>query len=724
MFSFRWMSSLTAVALLLAACSGTSSDDDSSPTTGAVSSSTTDQPAPLPALPPVDPIQVVGADGEETEVTLMRSDLGAAVDDGVEAGLFTEVEGLVAAIGGFTGQNPPVEGLGVEDVTEPGLTGLARRAGDLLDSGTLRPDEASRLEAALAFLNPTQAVLDAISAPSPSGSSGGVDSTDEQSRPATAVLVAFQAQVDESEGDQRPECEQGLASMGFDPEFSTGSNCYFFDEEVVDGHTLRMYYPASYLSQDDGNQALLELTMEAMTKSTTVYSQLGVQVGDVNAVFSVTDSSSSLASQMYFDLDEACPLTIFPGSFGGDESGFYQQTIAHEMFHCSQDRTYTTEPYGTHKWWLEGSAEYFSNVVYPGVNDEHQWTGDADTLTSRNDPTQLAYENTVFFQFYANREGNAALLQLLHDVSSNGATLSSLGEIEGMRDVLQDFTIAFLADKIFDPGGGTVGQATTWTKRERVSDVRQITVDAKPMHAARYLVRYDKEKRYVSDWAQDDPLHATVERESVTNLDEWEQWPTDIRSKCGEDLFLVVVATSPVGDLTFLDDVLEVEEAECDPCLLGAWKLRNASFEEYMTKVFESVGGLPATVQLEISGDYFFEFDDEGGLKAERRALEVGVGPIGFIVPNTSISGIDMGNYTTKDGMTLKISGLSGGGAASIGSMDVGFLTDPTGGEAPYTCDEDVLVINDPSYGPLEIDRIDEIPDPADVDPETGTPEQ
>ena len=73
----------------------------------------------------------------------------------------------------------------------------------------------------------------------------------------------------------------------------------------------------------------------------------------------------------------ACPITLYASGVSLSLAA-YRQSVAHEAFHCLQDRNFSTAPFEVNAWWVEGSAEYFSDVVYPDVDLEHRQIGPFD----------------------------------------------------------------------------------------------------------------------------------------------------------------------------------------------------------------------------------------------------------------------------------------------------------------------------------------------------------
>ncbi|KAI9860954.1 MAG: hypothetical protein M1813_005633 [Trichoglossum hirsutum] len=91
-----------------------------------------------------------------------------------------------------------------------------------------------------------------------------------------------------------------------------------------------------------------------------------------------------------------------PGSF---IMKHYKQLVAHELYHCVQKHN-RPDPgsggsYGASRWWREGTADYFSNVVYPSAGSEEMTSKlytPGRSLLHQDNP----YSTNVFFQFLEN----------------------------------------------------------------------------------------------------------------------------------------------------------------------------------------------------------------------------------------------------------------------------------------------------------------------------------
>ena len=98
----------------------------------------------------------------------------------------------------------------------------------------------------------------------------------------------------------------------------------------------------------------------------------------------------------------------------------FMQAIAHEAFHCFQDWNFDRPAYNNNAWWLEGSAEFFSNVVYQDKNNEYVYLEDFDDHSINKSLLQMDYENFLFFQYLANRMGEMGAINLLEALQNGG----------------------------------------------------------------------------------------------------------------------------------------------------------------------------------------------------------------------------------------------------------------------------------------------------------------
>ena len=189
-------------------------------------------------------------------------------------------------------------------------------------------------------------------------------------------------------------------------------------------------------------ELLYEAAMEAMLASAAVYGQWGT-IADATIIFSLlpyADSSGTgfmSVPWQQMSPGEPCPILIYTDSFGVNLDQF-KQAVAHELFHCYQAWNYpaVVNLYSANRWWVEGGAEYFSNVVYSAVDYEHRATPYFDANSTLKSILDMAYENAVFFQYLANQMGGpAGVLGLFDSLPISGGRSAQEGALANYGDM-------------------------------------------------------------------------------------------------------------------------------------------------------------------------------------------------------------------------------------------------------------------------------------------------
>ena len=85
-----------------------------------------------------------------------------------------------------------------------------------------------------------------------------------------------------------------------------------------------------------------------------------------------------------------------------------------------------------------------------------------------------------------------------------------------------------------------------------------------------------------------------------------------------------------------------------------------------------------------------------------------------------NITGTDTGQYTA-DGDQMTVEGLAGGGEAEMGGVAL-FTTDSQSKGRSYTCEEDVLTVENTRLRPAHVRPHRRDPRPDSVEVETGSP--
>ncbi|MGD2027771.1 MAG: hypothetical protein PVI99_08145, partial [Anaerolineales bacterium] len=359
------------------------------------------------------------------------------LDSGVEAGRWTEAEGLVWMMKYLVGEIGAGEIPGISRVAEPEGTGIVRMVTDYLDQPDHDTEIGAELDLLLRIMFPPLEVLEQISRPQSAIPTNRLASTElippKQNQDACADLA--QAGYDPDELENADEIEGNPFAQFF-------SDCYVYVERVLGNLTLRVYYPAGWVGDED-REARVQLTLDALAQAANVYTELpGLTVKDINVAFGLAPYEEAKGFANNFDTEtEACPIAMLPLSdqYNADQ---YQQAVAHEVFHCVQSWSFpNTKPYDTHKWWMEGSAEYFSNLVHPSANLEYRKMEFLDTRATDLSIFQMTYENFGFFQFMGNKYSTGGLIGILNSISSSNGHAGQEDALRAVGDFKENFNL-------------------------------------------------------------------------------------------------------------------------------------------------------------------------------------------------------------------------------------------------------------------------------------------
>ncbi len=653
---------------------------------------------------------------------------------GVDSGNWTEGEGLAQILKYFVGEIPQDSISGVSEVEELAGTGIIRLAGDYLNQPDIDPEIRAEIERLLNIMFPPQEVLDAISR--------------QRSAAPSNELASSQPMLPR----QTQAACQDLAGNGYENNASFLDTCYFYEEREIDGNILRIYYP-DWWQGDEGREEVVAHTFDAMADGAILYSSFSdLTFKNVNLIFAIAQNGTTNGSQAYFDTEnQACPVTMFPRAAESYSIQVYKQIVAHEMFHCVQDWSFpNTAPYGTHKWWLEGTAHYFSNLVYPEANREWTVLNWFDYLSTTEPIFNFTYENFAFFQFMGNKYSPEVLIDILKRVSAAGGQASQervLAEVQGMDTNFNRFVVEFLSSGIQDSGGMKIKSSNSYSTDQRaIEEKGPVKFTIQPFVAMRFKVDYKQEKRFLQkELTQDEAQFSGVEDKLRGDINSWSDLPPEIRSECKKDVRYLYAITSVKDSYVNYDiDVTLAEKAECDPCLLGTWDVDPESYEAFMERIMEQVDTGGMVIDLKIGGHQYLQFVVEGKIYSQRDDFTITIND----QVTTIINGFGSGSYSAN-GEEMTVSNFLdvtesvgmdiGGGQITYTENSASFsifgmdYTDPNAGinlnegntpqtrTVEYVCEQDTMTITMPDYGDLLFNRVDKIlPTPI---PTPGSPD-
>ncbi len=623
----------------------------------------------------------------------------------VEAGEWTMEEGLVTLLKLFAGEIPAGDaGLG-KGVHEAEASGVVQMATDYIRSGT---DDAvkSELLRLLKLIVPSQATLDAYTRLSTGSSRGpGVASHPQQTE---------------------QECAN-LWSSGFPDPRSPSFKCFLSGDASIGGYDYRVYYPIAWQG-DAAKEPYYAAAIQAINDTIPIFQSYG-QVKSIYFVFNTLGDATTPATTLaitawndFLPASEACPIILYPNSLALS-MGDFKQVIAHEIFHCYQawnlyDQSITAG-YTSSKWWVEGAAEYFSNVVYPANDYEHDWSAAFSSGSATKSLVELSYENFAFMQFIANATGGpAGVLSLLQAMpkTSTGDQMAALAAYPNMDALFEQFTQSFLDGAIIDSSGSPIEFPVQYSRIDLISGTMSTLYTADPFILHRYEVSFDPETRFTTSSSTGGAPGHEAARSGDFSAD-WSPIPSELVSGCSGGPYMLYVITTQVGQQhQFTLNTTSVGDAPCDQCLVGGWEATTASYADYMQSAMSTTGDV---IVDEIIGQALASFENSGSgmggyqdfvVKYTQASSDLSGSPLPmqFIL---TFSGFTQGPWMA-DGSNLTFAGGDGkidvamqafisGQPVDLGDTAIIPLNTPGGpiGSGKYTCSGDTLTYWPPVPG-------------------------
>ncbi|HET7010452.1 MAG TPA: hypothetical protein VFI11_06725 [Anaerolineales bacterium] len=599
--SFR---ALIALAVVSLACSLGGGASGTEPST---TSESTSGPPSLEASP--SPTEIPPGEWLELEQPPPEGILDA-LKARVESGDWTYEEGLIQSLKIFTGEMEPGQAF-PEVPSELEGTGLVMEAISYLQTGS---DEQARQE--------IERLLNIV-APDPE------------------KLLPFSRKID-SPSSRRGSA--GLAQANLQLPCSTlwtdgfpdvpGMVCFQYTEEQFQGLKLRVFGPESPQQIWGSQSGYLGAALQAVKDSLSSFGGLFVggaagKLGNVDVVFTLinTPKADALAVTPWeYAGGTGCRIIIYPDSIvdnenkksADDDFAVFQQTMAHEMFHCFTAWNYPAHwsagfngAYEVLDWWLEGAAEYFSNVVYPKTNDEWFRTTAWQVNSAQTSVVNMSYDNFGFFQYLGNSLGNNGLLSLLATMPTSGDEAAQAGKLAAqpnMETIFHDYALAFVDGKILDSAGAGVYLPTKPAyvlpeNRLNITQADSLNLAAPPFVLMRYGFTFQNDRAYATNPVPSGSSGAAAARlKDVVGA--WGALPPEVKATCSPLKYYYVLTrtgslTGPMYEITL--GISVKSDLGCDKCLVGTWDINIDSFAEYAEAPFADTPGM-------------YQFDSAGGL--------------------------------------------------------------------------------------------------------------
>lgn len=548
-----------------------------------------------PTVVPEGVSQIPSTVPEVQEQVLPPSDLTELYTQKVDSGEWSEGEGIIVLLQLAIGI-PSVSIDIPSSVDSLELTGIVRLARAYLENGS---DENSKTEIKnlLEIFLPTQESLDAFSIPESEAFQG------------SAKLAALKLQ------------ETNCSTLWREGFIGAPYPCLMFGQRTIGGKDYRIYFPLEWRG-DATKIAVYQSTFDIIEQVSSVYSAYGT----VPAMYIVfrwdldeTDPTGGIASATGGGPSSACPVFIRPPAFSL-EPNIYKQAIAHEMFHCFQDENiinYRPYTYDSTAWFLEGTAEYFSNLAYPEVDYEYRNMQKLNERSLVRPLYQMSYGNFLFFQHMANQSGPEKIIEMMKSMPINGSLQDQLNAIvayPGMIDLFESYTRQFLANQIADTSGIIYPYSPLFGQVNLITD----TLTGEIKHNAFVLYR---EKFIYDQTGKEFTFTSSASRATVRigtapiDFPSWQIPTWVVNTTCNRWEYMtysIGVSNNMSGQLaSYAINAADVPiDTPCEQCLVGTWKLDPASYIIYANSLFPRSMNIATAVGW--NGDMFMEYTAEG----------------------------------------------------------------------------------------------------------------
>jgi len=514
----RWVLAMTALLAALWACALPGS--------------------PAAVTPPTETPPAVVTAAQEAEIAPPPpAGLVDALQAQVTAGAMTRAQAVVAGLQILSGELDPAAVLGESPTSLEG-SGVAFDAQRYLLYGT---DEATKAEIArlLPILAPLPQALLPYSVRQGASRPGG-------------------------SGMARPPAQQNCRDL-YAEGFPSGSSaeCFVVQETEAGSSRIQVFLPSA--DRPEGYDPQFgDAALQAVLDSLETYSALeipgrSVVMKDIQVVFSLLDTArgTTLATVPTDPGQEPCQIILFPLAMAissPDDPSAFRQTVAHEVFHCFQIWNYPALAqnalWSVQDWWGESTATYFSNVVYPGANDEWRWIEDWSYNSGASSLVYSSYDNFGFFQFLANRIGNAGILDLIRSLEpaaegDETAQQALLADFPGIQDLWVDYAVAFMDGEIADASGERMPTTPAFVLpmyRIDAADDALIPFGASPFTITRYGVTFGSRRTY--DLQPMASLSGYAGIRPINDLGQWEDVPTQVPGGCTPRRYYVLMANA------------------------------------------------------------------------------------------------------------------------------------------------------------------------------------
>lgn len=335
----------------------------------------------------------------------------------------------------------------------------------------------------------------------------------------------------------------------------------------------------------------------------------------------------------FYKLDEVIPLEEFVF------------TLAHELFHCMQQKTWGAHTlYESHTWWVEGTAEYFANLVQQGTSFSDDFVAGFNAASLERSLFDMDYENVVFFFWMGQERSPAGVRRLIDGMpasDSRDAQMAALRSIVPI-DAWRAFGESYMDGDLRQPGGRAVPRPNNARAIITIANASRAILATAPYVVSRYGLNFVEGKTY--KLAVEGPEAIRIRMAERANA--WADPPARVMA-CDEDKpyrTLVLTVDEASSATLVVDDPEELDQRAC--CLIGEWQPTAASLDAFARSAHE-IGGAAIAARGgslscgHVGGDWtlWFNPDGKGGVRwnnLTNRCVTTGQGPGAMIQTQTT----------------------------------------------------------------------------------------
>ncbi len=314
-----------------------------------------------------------------------------------------------------------------------------------------------------------------------------------------------------------------------------------------------------------------------------------------------------------------------------EPENYQKQLIAHELFHVLQLTQMASQFQNPDSdWWVEGSADYFSGLVYPAINREFE---NAEAFDSDTVIFKQGYANTALFQSWANTWiGPTGVFDFLKDMpkveeTGLGVQRAAYASIPTVQLYFHQFAEEFMRTQIKDVSGvylpthfvGPLPVELKVGKNTIENSTEPFTISSKRLK----LKKGQKAEIEFVPPTEDESKFSISARNAIGNRafdGVYAGYPITLDGRCkkdGAELEFAMTSVLPSSGEHRSSFKVDVTESEC-PCkgdrpldekVIGRWRISNDSMKAFLSA---ALGG-SATVDS-VSGISEVEVTKDGQL--------------------------------------------------------------------------------------------------------------